>query len=219
MREKDDLKFAIFARHGKPNVTPESPVYNRDKYMKSQDIVHLCEEGQKQIERIGMLIKEGGFKPIRIISSPEIRAQESAMILGQILGLDITIDDHLDDVDSPGGYLEGYKMKDLLRIEADSELIAKLRKKYPYETTPHFVKRMQTIFKREAKKLKIGETLIFLSHGDPISYFAYYLIYRKIPTPMELREKLYCPAGNAVVVGVDSKNKPVTIYFLGKVER
>lgn len=213
-------KFVILARHGELDINPESPLYNRDQYMKPEDIVHLSDEGREQMEKLGDLIKERQFRPVSLFASPETRTRESVVSLRETLELSkTTIDSRLDDIESPGAYLEGYKMADLPKIEADSKLIAKLRKKYPHEEVPDLVKRMETIFWQQAKELKAGETGVFISHGDPISYLAYHLLFQKIPSQMELREKMYCPKGNALVAVIDSNDQLFTLFFIRKVEK
>lgn len=254
-------KFIILARHGKLNTKPDSPIYNRDRLMKPQDIVHLSPQGREQMRELGNLIKEKGFKPVRLLVSPETRAQESAEELNQSLGVGrIITDERLDEILGPGAYLEGYQMKDLMMIKANPELTAELKAKYPYEDRADLIKRMKAVFWEEVKKLKAGETTIFVSHGDPIAYLTNELIHRlqgespqsphwgmgrrsveggvaqprikKTPASAlgkssfsqivsahsELRGKMYCSQGDALVVVIDSENRVLTLDLLKSVQ-
>lgn len=57
----------------------------------------LSDKGEKQAERLGRLLAEVGFKPDAIITSPKVRAAQTAEIVGQRLGLPVVVDDRLAD--------------------------------------------------------------------------------------------------------------------------
>lgn len=55
----------------------------------------LSGKGEKQSRRLGKLLASVGFSPSAIISSPKLRARQTAEILAHELGLEIAIDDRL----------------------------------------------------------------------------------------------------------------------------
>jgi phosphohistidine phosphatase len=68
----------------------------------------LSGKGQKQARRLGKFLAEVGFTPDAIITSPKTRARETAEILGDALGVDISIDDRL------GGGLDAVSIEAIL---------------------------------------------------------------------------------------------------------
>jgi phosphohistidine phosphatase SixA len=55
----------------------------------------LSEKGRLQAERMGRFLAEGGFRPDAILSSPRVRALETAKLVATALGVDVTTDDAL----------------------------------------------------------------------------------------------------------------------------
>jgi phosphohistidine phosphatase SixA len=55
----------------------------------------LSGKGEKQAERLGRFLKEVGFRPDAIISSPKVRAAQTAEIVAGHLGVPVTTDDRL----------------------------------------------------------------------------------------------------------------------------
>jgi len=55
----------------------------------------LSEKGVRQAERLGRHLKSAEFEPDAIISSPKVRALQTAEIVGQALGVSATVDDRL----------------------------------------------------------------------------------------------------------------------------
>ena len=55
----------------------------------------LSDKGEKQAERLGAFLAGVGFKPDAIISSPKLRAAQTAEIVGKHLGIQISFDDRL----------------------------------------------------------------------------------------------------------------------------
>jgi phosphohistidine phosphatase len=55
----------------------------------------LSGKGEKQAERLGRFLKEVGFRPDAIVSSPKVRAAATAEIVARHLGLAVAIDDRL----------------------------------------------------------------------------------------------------------------------------
>ena len=55
----------------------------------------LSDKGEKQAERLGTFLAGVGFKPDAIISSPKLRAAQTAEIVAKHLGIQISFDDRL----------------------------------------------------------------------------------------------------------------------------
>jgi len=55
----------------------------------------LSGKGEKQAERLGRFLKEVGFRPDAIITSPKIRAADTAEIVARHLGVPVAMDDRL----------------------------------------------------------------------------------------------------------------------------
>lgn len=73
----------------------------------------LSAKGRKQAERLGRFLAERGFKPDAIVTSPKVRASQTAELLGaqlnvrvetdQRLGMPLDVDVLADIVDDAGG--------------------------------------------------------------------------------------------------------------------
>ena len=55
----------------------------------------LSDKGEKQAERLGTFLAGVGFRPDAIISSPKLRAAQTAEIVAKHLGIQISFDDRL----------------------------------------------------------------------------------------------------------------------------
>jgi phosphohistidine phosphatase len=55
----------------------------------------LSEKGRLQAERLGSFLSDIGFRPDAIIASPKVRAQETADIVAEALGVAVRLDDRL----------------------------------------------------------------------------------------------------------------------------
>jgi phosphohistidine phosphatase len=55
----------------------------------------LSDKGEKQAERLGRFLAGAGFGPAAIITSPKVRAVQTARIVGEHLGLSAVVDDRL----------------------------------------------------------------------------------------------------------------------------
>lgn len=55
----------------------------------------LTDKGRRQAERLGRFLADAGFHPDAVISSPRIRAAQTAEIVADSLGAAVTIDDRL----------------------------------------------------------------------------------------------------------------------------
>jgi phosphohistidine phosphatase len=61
----------------------------------SDDERPLSEQGRGQARRLGALFAAAGFSPHVILSSPKLRAVETAELLGQAVGVTVTQDERL----------------------------------------------------------------------------------------------------------------------------
>ncbi len=65
----------------------------------------LSPKGRRQAERLGAFLVERGFAPDAIITSPKVRARQTAEIVADAIGIAVSIDDRLGeslDVDNIG---------------------------------------------------------------------------------------------------------------------
>jgi len=73
----------------------------------------LSDKGEKQAERLGTFLAGVGFKPDAILSSPKLRAAQTAEIVAKHLGIQISFDDRL------AGAFEVETLETLLRDASD----------------------------------------------------------------------------------------------------
>jgi phosphohistidine phosphatase len=57
----------------------------------------LSAKGELQSERLGSFLAEVGFRPDAIIASPKVRAQRTAEIVGEAIGVGVRLDARLAD--------------------------------------------------------------------------------------------------------------------------
>ena len=75
----------------------------------------LSDKGEKQADRLGRFLVEVGFKPDAIISSPKVRAVQTAEIVARRLKVSVAVDDRL------GGELGTETLDALLRDAGDPD--------------------------------------------------------------------------------------------------
>ena len=73
----------------------------------------LSDKGEKQAERLGTFLAGVGFKPDAIVTSPKLRAAQTAEIVARHLGIQISFDDRL------AGAFEVETLETLLRDAGD----------------------------------------------------------------------------------------------------
>src|SRR5919108_3886260 len=59
------------------------------------DVRPLSEKGVRQAERLGLHLALAGFKPDLILTSPKLRASQTADLVGAAIGKPVTIDERL----------------------------------------------------------------------------------------------------------------------------
>jgi phosphohistidine phosphatase len=55
----------------------------------------LSPKGRRQAERLGAFLAERGFAPDAIVTSPKVRARQTAQLVADALGIAIAVDDRL----------------------------------------------------------------------------------------------------------------------------
>lgn len=165
----------LITRHGLVN-NPKGLIYGRHVD------IHLSKEGHRQMEQVGKTIKERGFEPKKIYSSILTRAKQSSNEIAKSFPqIKIVLEEDLQDVYAPT--LTSKTIEWLHEMEAQGVDL--------YEH-PDYVGDMETkveIAKRMKKVLdKIildnpGDTVIVLSHGDPIAFLKAMITNSKEPIP------------------------------------
>lgn len=77
------------------------------------DVRPLSPRGERQAERLATLLLNGGFVPDAILSSPKVRARETAEIVARMLHRDVQVDPRL------GGPLELATLEAILADAGD----------------------------------------------------------------------------------------------------
>ncbi|MGA3029371.1 MAG: histidine phosphatase family protein [Candidatus Limnocylindrales bacterium] len=83
------------------------------KWTGQEDARPLTEKGRLQSERLGLFLAKSGFKPDAILTSPKIRAVETAQLVAAPLGVDVVV------VDALGGPIDIETVERLLRASGD----------------------------------------------------------------------------------------------------
>jgi phosphohistidine phosphatase len=79
------------------------------KWAGPDDVRPLTEKGRLQSERLGQLLANSGFRPDAILSSPKLRALETARLVAAAIGVRVDVADEL------GGPLDVAAIEALLR--------------------------------------------------------------------------------------------------------
>ena len=138
----------------------------------------LTSKGKKQIKEAALLIKKSGIKINKIVTSPIYRAQESAKIVGEILGINnIEISEYLKEQNK--GILNGMN-KEIANKNYPEYLISTVDTVYPEgESLRDLNKRI--IGNMDFFNNLEGGTLL-ITHRGVINSFYYYL--NNIPLDM-----------------------------------
>jgi phosphohistidine phosphatase SixA len=67
------------------------------KWQGSDDVRPLSEKGRLQAERLGIFLAHANFEPDAIVSSPRLRAIETARLVAAPLGVAVRVDDALGE--------------------------------------------------------------------------------------------------------------------------
>jgi probable phosphoglycerate mutase len=137
-----------FIRHG------ESEANLKHVFAGQKDDSPLTDKGREQAKAEGLKIKEMGLKIDHIISSPLIRAYDTAKIVADIIGYinETTIDERITEYDM--GSLTGAPMFKI----SSKELVAA----QGAEDSKKFLERVQSFFNEWSKK---DDTILMVCHA------------------------------------------------------
>lgn len=156
------------------------------------------------MKRLGDALTQKSFKIVKILHSPEMRTSESAQILNSNLRVrEVTSNKDLDDTYAPGGYREKMSMDEFQKIGGNA--YDRRWNKYHHEKPQVIIKRIEHVFQNTVRRLKSGETAVFLSHGDPIAWWINWKTSGKIPSPKRLRKLIYPNKGEALVLTINAQ--------------
>ncbi len=124
----------------------------------------LSEQGRKDIESVARDLKNSGIE--RIISSPLMRTRQTAEIVAKELGVPVTVDDRLREIDF--GIFDGGKAKDYSAFFHDLE--AERFQKPPEGGTESLVdlRRRMIAAVKDLNAANEGATMLIVSHGDSL---------------------------------------------------
>lgn len=210
-------KIVVVVRHGEID-NPTGIVYNRDSVMKQDQAIHISDRGKQQMTDVGKILSSRKFNITSIFSSPETRALESikAIRTGSDSTLPVQIVEELDDAMAPGPYTEGMSMETFMGL-AGNVYDENRWGKYHHESPGSITKRTRDAFWKIAKDLRVGQTAVMLSHGDPIAFLLNALDNKKI-TPAELRNAIYPKKAEATAVIIGPDAKVFTMYSLNRAQ-
>jgi len=153
----------ILLRHGETD-------WNRERRIMGDLDIPLNETGREQSRRTGALLRE---LPIdRLVSSPMLRATETASIVGEALGLETTLDADLAEVRF--GSWQGSTYDEIMDDpEYDAYRIDPIHHKTPGGES---IIDVQTRARAAFERAEAGACTLFVSHGDIIrSALAHFL--------------------------------------------
>ncbi len=208
-----ESKFIALSRHGELD-NPTNIFYNRDSAMRPEDIIHISKAGRSQMKELGEAISKSRFTITRIYTSPQTRTKESSEELSKTLGgVEVVVDDDIDEAFAPGPYLEGMTMdkfvKDRVNVYDENTW-----RKYNHENPSGIIARMQRALMRITQELKNGETAVIMSHGDPVAWCLNSLNGGEIPQPKNLREMIYPTKGESFILKIETDNKISILHIL-----
>jgi broad specificity phosphatase PhoE len=152
---EDTSRYLILMRHGETS-------WNRELRIMGDADVPLSDAGRRQCRAVARVLT--GFAIDRIVSSPLVRAVESAEILSDALGLGLSRDADLAEVRF--GRWQGKTYDEILR-DPDYAAYRDNPLEHPTpggETLVDVQRRGLSAFGR----LRPGERVLFVSHGDII---------------------------------------------------
>lgn len=164
---KNTLSTTIyFIRHGEVE-NPKQIIYGRRNFP-------LSNNGRSQIERLAQYLRALAIVPDIIYTSPLKRALESAEKLQEMFAqVSIIQDARLQEIDIEA--LEGKAIAWNNRIQRDIYTFAK-NARITIESPKNIIDRMIGVLEDMLVKHK-GETIFAVSHGDPITFLLWRLLY------------------------------------------
>ncbi len=153
------LNIFYYARHATSAKNDGNIISSRLE----SDRYHLTEKGIEESKNAAKKLKKYGGADM-IISSPFLRAKETAEIIGDILGVKIQIDERLNEIDH-GSACEGRDQFMCLGETTPSDLKFKFG---DGESWMDVRKRMAAVLADLNKKYE-GKKILIVSHGDPLA--------------------------------------------------
>ena len=149
----------LFLRHGE--------VQNeKDVFYSNLPGFYLSNNGRAQAKEAGKKIKEK-FNIKKIVSSPLLRARQTAEPLAQILGIEVTVTNNLIE----WGGIENWKGRTFSEFENSDEY--RLYIKDPL-TISNTEESYLEVYERVNNFCKEKDYSVFISHQDTIRSFTYY---------------------------------------------
>ncbi len=158
----------------------------------------LRPEGREQAKKVAFELKEKGVD--MIYSSPFIRTRETAGIIGDALGVSITVDDRLreiNDLEDGTGFDKSHH--DNTNYDLDS------RKIKDYETLRETRSRMSALILELDRKYE-DKKIAIVSHGHPLWMLATFMENLPDNVVISTQDKYYSEQGGMRVLGL--KNYP-----------
>lgn len=160
LKKKASMPEILFMRHGEASHNIErivAPIKDSAEYTS-----HLTDRGREMVRKTANTLK--GKKIDRIICSSLVRAQETALLVGEIIGAPIEVNEDIIDINP--GTLVGKREKEFKVFIGD--VSKNLDKQIPGgESRNQVMARMVTAWKDIIEKYP-GERILVVSHGDPM---------------------------------------------------
>ncbi|KKS51419.1 MAG: hypothetical protein UV17_C0063G0002 [Candidatus Gottesmanbacteria bacterium GW2011_GWA1_42_26] len=171
-------------RHAQPD-NPKGIFYGR------QFDLPLSELGKEQALALALQFNQMNIHPDIILTSPAHRTQQTAAILGNVLGeVEIVVDHDLDEVWSKG--LEGKPIDFLAKLSWDPyNYQGPLGYSYDIESPIDIVERMVRAVEHVRK---MGKSPFIVGHGDPLAFYFWHVLTggRDLPSIQKLEtDRLY----------------------------
>lgn len=192
-----NVTIVYLLRHGDVE-NPGGLTYGRERN------VHLSEKGKAQILALAGVIKERGDKPDTIITSPLNRTIETSLILSGIFDVqELHRDTDMLETDSKG--FVGLSIEYVRNTLGD--IYSTDQKEFEIETPESITERMKRAFFRAVESRR-GNTILFVSHGDPLAFLTDALLHPGKPLrPItQLRHDVFLQTGAAWRLKVESGN-------------
>lgn len=209
-------KTVYVVRHGDLD-NPSKIVYNWDGI--GGITLGLSEKGNRQMEKMGDLLKQKGASFSKIYSSDFLRTRESTKILAKILQIKkIVFLKQLRETFAPA--LVGKSQKFLKEKYGGNVYTDYFIKKYHHETIEQVARRYYQTFLKIIRENPQDADLIMVGHGDPIRFFIAKLKNPKKELTVEaypyLAQTDYLKKGQAWELILDQKNKLVFTEIIGE---
>lgn len=141
---------------------------------------HLSEEGRKGVKKTASEFV--GKEITKIYASPMERCQETAEIIGETLDLDVTTDKRLNEVKN---VFQGM-LEDEWNGKYPDKIIYQLPEQQEKGEMPEqIVARMRSFLDEVLEKFE-NQSIVTVSHGDPIMFLEYSLIGKRY---LDLRDR------------------------------